>query len=43
MLIRRLRQTGYTGALTIEREISGPQQTEDVLRSKSYIEELLRG
>ena len=42
MLIRRLRETGYTGALTIEREISGPQQTEDVLRAKSYIEELLQ-
>ena len=42
-LIRRLQQAGYKGALTIEREISGPQQTEDVLRSKSYIEELLRG
>lgn len=41
ILIRRLKQTGYTGALTIEREISGPKQTEDVLRSKSYIEELL--
>jgi L-ribulose-5-phosphate 3-epimerase len=42
-LIRRLREAGYAGALTIEREISGPQQTEDVLRCKSYLEELLRG
>jgi L-ribulose-5-phosphate 3-epimerase len=42
-LIRGLRQNGYAGALTIEREISGPQQTEDVLRCKSYIEELLLG
>lgn len=43
LIIRRLTEIGYSGALTIEREISGEQQTEDVLRAKSYIEELLLG
>jgi len=43
MLISRLRESGYTGALTIEREISGPKQAEDVLRCKSYLNELLLG
>jgi L-ribulose-5-phosphate 3-epimerase len=42
-IVRRLKEIGYTGALTIEREISGEKQTEDVLRAKSYIEELLGG
>jgi L-ribulose-5-phosphate 3-epimerase len=39
--IRRLKEVGYRGPLTIEREISGPQQTEDVRAAKAYLEKLV--
>jgi L-ribulose-5-phosphate 3-epimerase len=38
----KLRRLGYTGAITIERETSGPQQIEDVRREKLYLEKTLR-
>lgn len=41
-VIRRLRELGYRGAITIEREISGPQQIEDIRKAKAYLEKLLR-
>ena len=37
----RLRELGYKGTLTIEREISGPRQIEDVKKAKLYLEKLL--
>ena len=37
----KLRKTGYTGAVTIERETSGPQQIEDVRQEKRYLEKVL--
>jgi sugar phosphate isomerase/epimerase len=40
-LIPRLKELGYTGALTIEREISGPKQLEDIKKEKSYLEKLI--
>jgi sugar phosphate isomerase/epimerase len=40
-LIPRLKQLGYTGPLTIEREISGPQQFEDIKTEKAYLEKLV--
>jgi len=40
-LIPRLKELGYTGPLTIEREISGPQQFEDIKREKIYLESLV--
>jgi len=40
-LIIRLKNLGYTGAITIEREISGPQQIEDIKKAKIYLEQLL--
>jgi sugar phosphate isomerase/epimerase len=40
-LIPRLHELGYTGPLTIEREISGPQQLEDIKREKVYLEKLV--
>ncbi len=40
-IIKRLKQIGYTGAITIEREITGPQQTEDIKRSKAYLEKII--
>jgi sugar phosphate isomerase/epimerase len=37
----RLHRIGYTGAVTIERETSGPQQIEDVRQEKLYLEKIL--
>jgi L-ribulose-5-phosphate 3-epimerase len=37
----RLRSFGYTGAITIERETSGPQQIADVKAEKTYLENVL--
>lgn len=36
-----LRKAGYKGAVTIERETSGPQQIEDVRHEKQYLEKVL--
>ena len=41
-LISKLRELNYYGALTIEREISGPQQIIDIKRGKKYLEELIQ-
>lgn len=40
-LIDRLKQLNYQGAVTIEREISGPQQVADVQEAKTYLEKLI--
>ncbi|HML47651.1 MAG TPA: TIM barrel protein, partial [Clostridia bacterium] len=40
-LVARLKAFGYDGALTIEREIHGDQQIEDILRGKKILESLL--
>jgi L-ribulose-5-phosphate 3-epimerase len=37
----KLHRVGYTGAVTIERETSGPQQIEDVRQEKLYLERIL--
>jgi L-ribulose-5-phosphate 3-epimerase len=37
----KLRKIGYTGAVTIERETSGPQQIEDVRTEKVYLQRIL--
>ena len=37
----RLHKIGYTGAVTIERETSGPQQIEDVRAEKAYLQRIL--
>jgi len=39
--IQRLKQVGYRGPITIEREISGPNQDEDIRASKAYLEKLI--
>ena len=36
-----LRNAGYTGAITIERETHGPKQIEDVRQEKQYLEKVL--
>jgi L-ribulose-5-phosphate 3-epimerase len=40
-IISRLKEIDYRGAVTIEREISGPHQMEDVRAAKTYLEELI--
>lgn len=40
-LVARLKELGYSGALTIEREIEGEQQTRDILRAKALLEQLI--
>jgi sugar phosphate isomerase/epimerase len=37
----KLHKLGYTGAVTIERETSGPQQIEDVKAEKIYLENII--
>lgn len=37
----KLHNVGYTGAITIERETSGPQQIEDVKNEKLYLQRIL--
>ncbi len=41
-VLTKLHAVGYTGAITIERETSGPQQIEDVRNEKIYLEDILR-
>ena len=41
-LFRRLRELGYDGDITIEREIKGEKQLEDILASREYMNELLK-
>jgi hypothetical protein len=36
-----LKELNYRGAITIEREISGPRQVEDVRAAKVYLEKLI--
>ncbi len=41
--VKRLHEVGYDGTLTIEREISGDQQTRDIIDTKVYLENLIGG
>ena len=40
-VLSKLQKVGYTGAITIERETSGPQQIQDVREEKLYLERIL--
>lgn len=40
VLIPKLKSLSFEGALTIEREISGPQQIEDIKKAKIFLEKL---
>ena len=40
-IIKRLKELNYRGAVTIEREISGARQLEDVRAAKAYLEKLI--
>lgn len=37
-LFEKLHQLGYTGYVTIEREIEGPQQAKDILAARDYLQ-----
>ena len=41
VFVNKLKEVGYDGALTIEREISGEQQIKDIIETKSYLEKLI--
>ena len=41
-LIAALREVGYDGPLTIEREIDGDEQIKDILSAKAMLEELIK-
>jgi L-ribulose-5-phosphate 3-epimerase len=41
LLFRKLKEVNYTYAVTIEREIEGPQQTEDILQSKTFLQNII--
>ena len=41
--LRQLRTRGYSGPLTIEREISGPKQQADIARGRDLIQEAWQG
>jgi L-ribulose-5-phosphate 3-epimerase len=38
LVISKLKKLGYAGAITIEREIAGPQQTRDIKKTKVFLE-----
>ena len=40
--IKRLKAVGYNGPLTIEREIEGAKQAEDIRMAKAYLERLIQ-
>ena len=41
LLLRRLKACGFTGPVTIEREISGPQQITDIKHAMKFLEPML--
>ena len=41
LFLKRLKEVGFDGSLTIEREISGEQQIKDILETKKYLEDLI--
>ncbi|MFH1007866.1 MAG: sugar phosphate isomerase/epimerase family protein [Candidatus Latescibacterota bacterium] len=41
LLIPRLKEKGFSGPITIEREIAGPQQQADILMAKALLEPML--
>lgn len=43
LLIEKLKHYGYDGSITIEREISGQRQIDDVLYAKKFLEGIING
>jgi sugar phosphate isomerase/epimerase len=40
-VFKELKRVNYSGPITIEREISGEQQTKDILQSKIFLQNLI--
>ena len=43
VLIKKLKEHGYNGSITIEREIDGDKQIEDILYAKKFLEDIING
>lgn len=43
LLIKKLKEKGYDGPLTIEREIDGEKQIEDIIYAKKFLEDIING
>ena len=43
VLIKKLKEHGYNGSLTIEREIDGEKQREDIIYAKKFLEDIING
>jgi sugar phosphate isomerase/epimerase len=43
VLIKKLKEHGYDGSITIEREISGDKQIEDIIYAKKFLEDIING
>jgi sugar phosphate isomerase/epimerase len=41
VVFEQLRRLNYKGPIQIEREISGPERTKEILRSKAFLENIL--
>jgi len=41
LFLKRLKETGFDGSLTIEREITGEQQVKDILETQTYLQNLI--
>lgn len=41
VLIKKLKEHGYNGSITIEREIDGDKQVEDILYAKKFLEDII--
>lgn len=43
VLIKKLKEHGYNGSITIEREIDGEKQIEDIIYAKKFLEDIING
>ena len=43
VLVKKLKEHGYNGSITIEREIDGDKQIEDILYAKKFLEDIING
>ena len=43
LLIEKLKKCDYDGSITIEREIGGQKQIDDILYAKKFLEDIING
>lgn len=43
VLIKKLKEHGYDGSITIEREIDGDKQIDDIIYAKKFLEDIING